>query len=265
LLSVFISGHQGELGTFLNSNIKNPLTVLTNECEIRKADIFLHCLAKHPCHTDEANFDSNIRKSKELCELFFSNRNKEKFFINLSSVSLYDNTLKVIDEDSSTLLLNAYSLSKKVFEDYLKHQMYPHTTLRLPGILEVRSARSLLPRIYELLASNSNVEVTENKHFNHFVSQEYILHKIIQTINIFQSGLPIPLLQNCFEPGEFILSDLVLKMKEVLNSKSNVVINPCSSEGQTIRTKYTATEFNHLSMDDLITDWMKRRACVHRC
>lgn len=214
-----ISGINGNVGKLLVSYFDN-YDIFDSSLKFSNADIFIHLASKSYGNYEEI-IKSNIDYLVEAIE--FCKQNNIKNFIFFSAFSINNKD-------------DFYSKSKLFGEYILRESGLNVLVLRLPMILTQEATNGILNRIIDKLEHDKIVDLyNANKKFNNFISIDSICSFIINYS--FNTKFEIISLQTA---DELTLYEIVLTMKKILNSKSDI---------RMIESKFEAGQINFNNVD----------------
>ena len=260
-MRISITGFRGELGSFLKTYFSKKFEVSTSLEDFSECDVLMHALSKHPVHTNSEILYSNITFSKKILRRFWhENKSRRKLVILFSTVSFYDPKVKYHNEEAPIVIDNLYKMTKIWLENYIKSVFTDYANLRLPGILEEKNSRSLLPKIFDKLYRNENIQITSNRKFNYFVSKETVCHFCEKVIEKYTFNKRVNLTANVYDNGNESLDEIVYLLKEMLGSKGQIKVNK-DNEG---RGNILVTDYHELlpvkrHLDQNLHSWVERR------
>jgi len=163
-----------------NKNIKWKMMDLKKKIYLNeKPDIIINCVAAHKFSKKNRTIDyicSNITVVKNLID--FAIRKNVKKIINLSTVSVYENTnSKILDEESQINYNDILAITKHSGEKLLENQPVDYINLRLPAILSsnLNVKRSWISFLISDIKKNKKVEIfNSNAQFNNVIDTEEI-------------------------------------------------------------------------------------------
>ena len=260
-MRISVTGFRGELGSFLKNYFSKKFEVSTSLEDFTECEILMHALSKHPVHTNSEILYSNITFSKKILRRFwFENKARRKLVILFSTASIYDQKVKYHNEEAPIVIDNLYKMTKIWSENYIKSMFTDYANLRLPGILEEKNSRSLLPKIFDKLYRNESIQITSNKNFNYFVSKETVCHFCEKVIEKYVSDKRVDLTANVYDNCKESLDEIVYLLKAMLGSKSQIKIK----EDNLGRGNILITDFHELlpvykHLDQNLHPWVERR------
>ena len=219
---IVITGQRGDIGSILYQlfqDNENYEIIPYNGETVTEISQFIHLAAKHPTHSSNEIIGSNIKFLQEI--IAYSERNKVEEFIFFSSTSVYGKPNKeILTEDEPFNNPDIYGLSKGMGEKLLEDSHLKAISLRLPGILGMKSY-NLLSKLYDKLLKNEEITITNPyKLFNNFIYPKNIYDFIckIKLIHKFD-------IVNLAVERQFSLLEIVEILKGILNSTSHINIS----------------------------------------
>lgn len=212
-----VSGTRGNLGKLFiqNKNNKNYEVLDYEKKNLKSFNRFIHFAAKHPIHTDKQIIESNVLY---LCKILRNFNWKNKDFIFLSSISVYDLSIQTISERNKLTKYGLYSLTKIFGEEFIKNLGIASLVLRVPGILSIDKKFSFLSKIIYKLCNNETINlVNGDKKFNSFIDPFDIINFIEN-----QNRLKKFDIINLSAPYTHTLIEITNMFKEALNSSSKI-------------------------------------------
>ncbi len=218
---VLWNGFRGSVGSDLSFLLKDHCNLINfDPAKNIEADIFLHLAGASPVHSYEKVIQSNIIFLQDVIR--FCDRNQIKNFVFFSSNSVYGSANQEnIDEKHTLSTPDLYGLTKLVGEKMLESVDMNVLCLRFPAILT--SKKNIHPhlffRLLDKLITNQDVILTNSlKKFNLLVNP-YDIFKFLLN-NDFNKKFDI---LNFASSVEYTLLDLVVYLKEKLQSKSQII------------------------------------------
>lgn len=251
---IVISGTNGAVGEILYKKFqKNNYLVskldLNNQ---KKQDVFIHLAAK-TLNTNEI-LDSNIEYLKKCIE--YCKKTDIKYFVFFSTVSVYGNidSLNINEESNFSNKPNIYGLSKLIGEELLKQTNMSVLNLRLPAILTKNTKNTFIYSLYEKLEKNQDITITNsNKIFNNVVDLGSIYESILNYD--FKEKNRTYLIAS---KQEKTLKEVVMFLKEILNSKSKIIENSSKSNFYNINISKSQDDLIYQAKDifDVLKQWI---------
>jgi dTDP-4-dehydrorhamnose reductase len=171
---------------------------------LKNCEVVINCVANHYFSENQnySNYyESNVLFLKKLVQI--SSQVNCKLFINLSSVSLYEQKFgnKRINEKNKINKNDFYCKTKIIGEDLLKKSKLNFLNLRLPGILCSNFNRHSpwIKKIYDDLKKNKTIEI---------YNSNYLYNSVIDTHEIFR-----------------VVKKLIIKKNKVYRNTYNLVGN----------------------------------------
>lgn len=251
---IVISGANGAVGEILYKKFqKNNYLVskldLNNQ---KKQDVFIHLAAK-TLNTNKI-LDSNIEYLKKCIE--YCKKTDIKYFVFFSTVSVYGNidSLNINEESNFSNKPNIYGLSKLIGEELLKQTNMSVLNLRLPAILTKNTKNTFIYSLYEKLEKNQDITITNsNKIFNNVVDLGSIYESILNYD--FKEKNRTYLIAS---KQEKTLKEVVMFLKEILNSKSKIIENSSKSNFYNINISKSQDDLIYQAKDifDVLKQWI---------
>ena len=151
-------------------------------------DIIINCIAVHNFSRNREIGDyykSNVLVIRNLSD--FAKKNKIKYIINLSTISIYGNIKdKVLSENYKPLNPDILGITKNAGEKILEHSNIKFLNLRLPGVLckKKNSSRPWLSSVIKKFQDNKKIEVfNKDSVFNNVIDTKEIVRFILFVIN----------------------------------------------------------------------------------
>jgi nucleoside-diphosphate-sugar epimerase len=159
--------------------------------------------------------------------LNYTNENKVKFFLNLSSIDVYGEVNKsILTESYKPKKPNNYGKLKRHCEKKIEKRKINYINLRLPGVLcnpyLNKFKRTWLNYIFENLINEKKIKIFNiNNNFNNLTTTNEIARFVVFLIqkNISTKGTYN---FSCVEPIK--IKDLINTSKKIINSNSKVII-----------------------------------------
>ncbi|MCG6553585.1 MAG: SDR family oxidoreductase [Candidatus Magnetominusculus sp. LBB02] len=256
--NVIITGSGGDIGGMMFSMLHEAgLAVHAYSGDLRAdSAIVLHMAAKSPPCSCDQMIDSNILYLKEVVS--YARNNEVKGLIFFSAASVYGGIDKEdVDETCRAYMPSFYGLTKLMGEQYLKSAGINALCLRLPAILGLRNTTNLLSRLYLKLRNNEAIVITNpDRAFNNFVSTANIAHLIINAKLKTDHDIV-----NLASTGDLTLMEIVMLMRELTSSSSEITISKDKAAFFNISTKKAEREYGFVpyKAQDAITQWIKER------
>ncbi|MBT5400194.1 NAD(P)-dependent oxidoreductase [bacterium] len=246
-----INGQNGSVGVLLKNSFKNikDLNLLKISPE---SDVLLHLAASTE---SERILESNIKYLVRVVDYCLDNKIKNIVFF--SSVSVYGKQSKLnIKENSGSQYLDLYGSSKLFAEQYLKNISNLNIlVLRFPAILTDKS-NTYISSILNDLSNNRSICLSNyNKYFNNFISVD----DIARFIDNYNFSDKYTVLNFASEQSQ-TLKDVVLYMRDLLESKSTISYNDNESRYYNVSIEKLKSIFSFSPLDYKISlkRWIER-------
>lgn len=253
-----ITGHKGDIGSSLVSLLKVnghdviPLDLGTHE----KADRILHLAAKSFPADNEQILSSNIIFHNNVVSYAEQIGVKELIFF--SAASVYGNqSVCNLAEDSPLHNPSFYGLSKLCGERMLEVSSLNALVFRLPAVLSLRNQTNFMCRTFRKLQNNDKVTVyNASKVFNNYVSIESIF-RFINSLTFRKKFDCI----NLASQQEKTIEQVVLELRELMNSRSDVIISDKPKEFFNLSTSKAKNEYKFIPehWDEFVPNWLIKR------
>ncbi len=251
-LKYLYNGHTGYVGKILNRYFNN-IEVFNHDIKL-KANVFLHLASNTKKETNELEDLLYLKKVIKYCQ-----KNQIKNFVYFSTVSVYGNKNKQnLSEEEVCPTLKGYAKAKYLCEEYLINEIKDLNILilRMPAILTKKSDTYIV-RLLEQLYNNEEIILKNyNKIFNNFISVEdisnfikkYSFSKKVEIVNLASNK-------------EQTLKDIVLYLKELTNSTSNIILDKQKSDFYNLNIEKINKIYNFypISYKDSLKQWLKIR------
>ena len=210
-------------------------------------NIIIDCSNPQYPNNDNIKF---MKDAKNFCKLMESlNFSKDCNYILISSISIFDPKLKIIDAKSIPDPKNYYGLSKLYKENWIKNNMYQssrinkYNIIRPSGIVGLEMPNTFIKRSVDKALNNFDLEVFSNESmFNGII---YITNLIEIIISMFYENKKVLTLGS----KEPISLELLMQIiKKFTNSNSKIVANYLG------RSPYTIDESAWQGKEDYLKD-----------
>jgi len=227
---------------WIKQDLKNKII-----CD-KSPDIIIHGAVTHSFTNKNSDLDyinSNIISLLNMIE--FSNKKNIKYFIYLSSITIYgESKLNILNDNNSFNNPNLLSATKILSETLLQNQNFKYCCLRLPGVLCYKNSpneRPWLNFVINQLKSNQTINIkNENALFNNVIDTIEIFNFIQHILSgDFKSKLSF----NFAASKPMKLKELIFFIKTFLNSCSRVNFSKEPTNHFTISTETLNKEFNY--------------------
>ncbi len=270
-MKIMITGADGvvgkEIAWLLSKNKKNDLYLFCNKKKKKnkkkifyqnltkpinfniKPEAIIHCAAKHGFskigNSMKNVYTTNLKITKNLIK--FSNRNKVKKIIFLSSIDIYGKiNTKVVRESNKSINSNLYGKSKLISERLFcqKKNYFETICLRIPGIFtfDLSKDHPLIITIIKKTINNENINIYNlNNKFNNVLDSS----EIVRIIKIILNKKKIKSDYYNFaasKPLKFI--NMIKLMKKIFNSKSKIINHKKAKKSFTISNRKISRKFN---------------------
>ena len=233
---IIITGASGFVGSHLYQRLKKKFTVkrLSHKDILKKKkknnnkniDYFIHAAASTNYNSPRKDI---LKSNLSMIDQIFKNfANENTFFINLSSISMFNKTKqKVISSRSVYASGDEFSKSKEIIEKLLqKKKLFRKViNLRLPGIIGKNCTPNLITNTINNMKINKNVKIyNPNASFNNIIHIENLtncIFKILEKKYLFKEYF------NTITMGSkdrIKVEDLFFFLKKKLNSKSKIYL-----------------------------------------
>ncbi|WP_164969902.1 NAD-dependent epimerase/dehydratase family protein [Malaciobacter molluscorum] len=251
-LKYLYNGHTGFVGKILSRFIPN--FIIFNKNKAVNADVFLHLASNTKINANETDDLLYLKEVINYCK-----KNDIQNFVYFSTVSIYGNSNKEnIKEDDISYNLKGYAKAKYLCEEYLINEIKDLNILilRMPAILTKKSDTYIV-RLLEQLYNNEEIILKNyNKIFNNFISvedisnfiKEYSFSKKVEIVNLASNK-------------DQTLKDIVLYLKELTNSTSNIILDEQKSDFYNLNIEKINKIYNFypISYKDSLKQWLKIR------
>jgi len=221
-MRILLTGHRGDSGSVIQARYREAGKDIVIPYEgglDAPVDRVVHAAARHPTHSAEDIFESNLAFAREVIDYALARGATE--FVFFSSASIYgrpdDDS---VAENAPARCEDMYSLSKLFMEKYLETTRLKVLSIRLPGVLEVRKSYSFMSRLHDRLARNEDVVLTNpHRRFNAYICPECI-YSFLAGFS-FQQKYDV---LNLATEKELTVIETVELMKAILHSSSAIRI-----------------------------------------
>jgi nucleoside-diphosphate-sugar epimerase len=190
-------------------------------------DIVLYFITATDKNRDLSNFnkifDINFMGLKNTLHIL-KKRGKLKHFIYFSTAEVYGKDVFEPSENQSTSPISLYSLTKSLSEELLKFHIntfdLPITIIRPSNVYgEKQSINFFIPQAINSLLEKAEFDMTPGEQTRDFIHVDDVCKA---TINIIEQNAFKKDIINLSSNKEIKLKDLVLKIKELLKSKTQI-------------------------------------------
>ncbi len=223
-----------------------------------KSDYIIHCAAysKKTGH-NVMEYVSNILSTYQIAE--YGRRINVKLLIHLSTISVHGDIRSVIvDENTDVINPSNYGLSKLLSEQLLLEykQHFPSISIRLPGVLAYSFSGIWLAQTIKTVMNNLQCQIyNPDSYFNNVVwidDLSLFIENLFNNNTAYCGAFPI----GAQEP--MLIHDMVNFIKDVLHSKSDIVVMPSDKISFTISNKIAnAFGYQPRKVKDIIETFIK--------
>jgi UDP-glucose 4-epimerase len=220
------------------------------------AQRMLHLAAKSPPASPEDLVRSNVGFLQQVIGYCGENRIEELIFF--SSASVYGNQDRTrVTEGTPLCAPGLYGASKLLGEELLRESSLRVLCLRLPAILSKHNTSNLMSRIYDRLAADAPVTLSNaDQIFNNFVSIEAI-RDFIAGVEL-REGFDVV---NLAAAPELTLYEITRLMRDGLDSRSEIVMDEREAPFFNLCTAKAVERYGYqpCAPTESIERWLKQR------
>jgi nucleoside-diphosphate-sugar epimerase len=235
--------------------IKLDLTKKINYKFNQKIDWVIHTAAIHKVSDYKKKFNNNKNKNilmtQNLIEL--AKKQKIKNFIFFSTIDISLKNISGIKKDynlsklkSEKIILDAYK--KKIFDKVI--------ILRIPAILGKGANKNFLNDTIKKIKKNEKIIINDRLKYNNFVHIEDLCRLILKIFSFCKKhrnkNLCFLNILNCLSSKYIHISKKILKIKDILNSSSKILILKKKDSYKFLSVKKNKFNFEFMTCDKAI-------------
>jgi len=212
-----------------------------------KPKIIIHCAGVHSFSKKNQYYDyigSNIIGISNILD--FAVKNKVKKIIHISSIDVYGDIMTdKLNETNPSINPSLLGCTKLLMEKMISNEKIDYLNIRVPGVVgyQVNDPRyPWISSIVNKMKNNKQIEIyNSDKLFNNILDT-FEIFKFIE--NIIKKDLKRQMV-NLSATKPMNLKKLILHIKDLLNSKSKILINKKKSKHFIISNKKISSLYNY--------------------